>query len=403
MSMEQPPSPSTKHDAAPDDPERRAFIQSCIIRVGTALTAASLSKLLSNNNQHPLRQEKIKRTRTSPSADNATDAARERTDTPAQTLAYRLRNGIPIADTDGPSLACAAYESYRHHLQTYRERKERDDFLHGCRRIAEYDIDALIDPFTQRGISPHIALGLPLHESFFTPRARSRSNALGTHQIKLRTAIGILRADNVLRERYADLLAELDDTKRRSHAKTEIARRLLDDPVFSATISAAILAAEMAAYPNDENLALTAYNTGRQLRGIRGVLQKAGRALTYEHFTIAITQRIVERLRTYNTSPYYVIQPGDTVWKLKKMFPQYSSEELIQRLGGTTYLKQGASTRLPDPNAPKRYRTALSAIAPEREALEYAAKVRAAADVLVEYDTPASQYVRNKMIEHTLT
>jgi len=288
-----------------------------------------------------------------------------------RTVAWRILHGADFGAADGPDLARAAYEAQLHHLQTYHERNERNDFLDAAYRITQTDTDAIRNAFARYGFSGAIAFGLPIQESFFRTNITSGSGALGPYQIKERTASAIIAQTPELHDAYADLTATDAQT---AHA---LRTKLLTDPVFSARVAAAILADEYRAF-GDEALALTAYNTGRSLK-----LTTAERAgITYDTFTALMAQKIADIAADIRTNhATYVIRTGDTFSKLRRMFPQIAHDELLSLVGGSTQLRAGAATRIPLPDAVINRRI-LRAAHIYIEPLEYAAKVRAAGDAL---------------------
>ncbi len=292
-------------------------------------------------------------------------------------IEWYIENGkIPTAE-DGPRLAQAAYERQLHHLLSYDERNEADDFKAAVYRIAAAQPERIAATFAERGFSMKVAFGLPIQESFFRTGIRSRSDALGPYQIKERTARAIIHQDPDL-EDYAAL------------SRATLRKELLNNPLLSAKISAAILAAEKEAY-QDEKLALTAYNTGRSLGGVREELIKRKLPFTYENFTKIIAERIANVMQQEYAHGFYTIKRGDTFTHLHRIFPQYSKEKLLEMVGGSVNLIAGAQTKIPlsQHMIAKRIK---EKVKKDIEMLEYAAKVRAAGDAL-DY-TPLFQVAR---------
>ncbi len=370
------------------DPQRRALLKGAL-----ALGSAALAKKILSPQEEPVLPEYTKEdTAQSPEMPSAQQTTAEKEPPAPATLRERIYAGDTISAEDGPALAHAAYTAQQEHLQTYTQRNERNDFTAAQDRIIENNPARLIAPFAQRNLPPEIALGLPVQESFFTPRAMSHSKALGTHQIKLPVALSILRQDKMLTQKYAKIVHKLSEKEHASAAKKEVFTKLLTDPSFSADISAAILDAEYQKYP-DIDLAITAYNTGRMLAGARKIMREKNMPFTYENFTKVMAKHIGEIAdKIRKRESFYTIRPGDTFFALHNKFPHYSKGELLKLIGNSTQLRAGARTKIPITDKKSIAQKIITEAHKYIEPLEYAAKVRASSDLLIQ----------NNSIAHTI-
>ncbi len=375
-----------EHDA-PTNPDRRRIVVAGATALATAaITVPGIPTALKEHRRYRAQQRAAERayiSKTSLKQENnnatSTNVPEHKESPPGfRTVAWHIMHDQPFPE-NGMALAQAAHDAQLHHLQSYHERNERNDFLDGALRITQSRPEEIAKAFAKNGFSAKIAFGLPLQESFFRTGIASRSNALGPYQIKLRTALGVLKNTPQLRHSLlgikTDDLTALHD---RALRKT-IMRKLLDDPVFSAQIAAALLREEYARH-GDVALAVTAYNTGASL----ALPQEERRDITYERFTTLMMQKIAEtKEHVFTKEAHYVIAPGDTLSGLARKFPRYDKNDLLAMVGGSAALRAGARTAIPLPRnilTKKVLRAAHRYIEP----LEYAPKVMAASDVLAQ-------------------
>ncbi len=294
------------------------------------------------------------------------------------TITWHITNDQPFPK-DGMALAQATYNAQLHHLQTYHERHEHNDFLDGALRITQSHPEKIAKIFAKNGFSAKVAFGLPLQESFFRTGITSRSNALGPYQIKLHTALGVLKNTPDLQRTLLGIKPNNPAALRDRTLRKTIMHKLLNDPLFSAQIAATLLREEYNRY-NNAMLAITAYNTGASL----ALSKKERHNITYERFTTLMMQKIAAiRDRVFTEEAHYVIERGDTFLGLMRKFPHHTKRDLLTMVGGTTALRAGARTTIPLPHkdlVAKVLHEARRYIEP----LEYAPKVVAAGTVLAQ-------------------